>query len=194
MKFAVYPHEKTQFCPILEKMRLEILGSTEAGDRDSRFCKIISMKTCTIVRSVIYGKLLLVVLGQLMSTAWAQMATEQKLVYKYVNSYEWIWDDRNSGANRDVSIWRPIENTGFFAVADVAVLNYDRPAFYSFMVRDESGKTIRPNGFTLIWKDSGSGASADVAIYSITCPSGYSALGSVAVGSYSSLPNSATYR
>ena len=152
------------------------------------------MINCTLVKSAIYGTLFMVVFGQLLATAWGQMATEQKLVYKYVNSYQWIWDDGGSGASRDVSFWRPVEYTGFFAVADVAVPNHNRPTFYTFMVRHESGKTARPNGFTRIWTDGGSGASHDLAIYSIDCPSGYSALGSVAVGSYSSLPSADSYR
>ena len=39
-----------------------------------------------------------------------------------------------------------------------------------------------PNGSGLIWKDSGSGAGSNLAIYSINSPPGYLCLGHVTVG------------
>ncbi|KAJ1139377.1 hypothetical protein NDU88_005750 [Pleurodeles waltl] len=121
---------------------------------------------------------------------------EDKLVYAYTTQFEEIWNDRESGAKNDVSIWRPVAfQAGFFPVGDTAVNNYSPPPNAAIIVKDVGNGFVRPpSSFRVIWKDTGSGAAKDVTIYQMIPPSGYVCLGNVAVGNYHQLPNANAYR
>jgi hypothetical protein len=94
-----------------------------------------------------------------------------------------------------VTIFRPVDPTGFFPVGDVAMNNYRKPEEYAMVVYHETGKTAPPDGFELVWNDKLSIARhGDVAIYKMICPTGFSSLGDVAIGSHTAQPDKNLYR
>ena len=119
-----------------------------------------------------------------------------EIAFKYVEDYEWIWDDGGSGASKDVSIWRPIDfQSGYYPVGDVAVSSHSKPEVPALTVKAlESGTLKKPYDFTRIWTDAGSGAYDDVAVYRMNPYSGYTCIGDIAVGHHSDLPDGNKYR
>lgn len=80
-------------------------------------------------------------------------------------------------------------------MGDVAVATHSAPSIASMIVTEvEAGSLAAPTGFSEVWRDSGSGANADVRIFSMNAPNGYVCLGHVAINSYSQLPNINNYR
>jgi len=57
----------------------------------------------------------------------------------------------------------------------------------------KAGSLIKPTSFSLVWNDRGSGADADVSIYKMKAPSGYTCLGAVAVASFQTKPDKSRY-
>ncbi|XP_078497368.1 uncharacterized protein LOC144753601 [Lissotriton helveticus] len=123
-------------------------------------------------------------------------SSADKLIYAYTTQFEAIWNDKDSGAKDDVSIWRPVPfQAGFYPVGDTAVDNHSPPPNAAVIVKDVGNGMVQPpSSFRAIWKDTGSGAAKDVTIYQMIPPSGYACLGNVAVGNYNQLPNANAYR
>lgn len=113
-----------------------------------------------------------------------------------MSTYQWIYNDRGTGADRDMSIWRPIDNEhGYFAVGDVAVATHDQPSTSAAMVKEITGGSLAaPVSFTEIWHDRGSGGDHDVRIMRMNPPGGFTCLGHVAVLGYGSYPDASKYR
>ena len=122
-------------------------------------------------------------------------ATRPPIAFLYTNFYEEIWNDRGSGAHRDVSFWRPIDyDPTFYSVGDVAWASYQKPGTHALIVKGlEEGSLAQPVGFTEVWNDAGSGARRDVKIYRMDPPPGYTCLGYVAAEG-SSVPDLFHYR
>lgn len=118
------------------------------------------------------------------------------IAFKHVNEYAHIWDDRGSGADRDVSIWKPVDiESGFFALGDTASASHRKPDAHSMTVSALiDGALAPPVGFTEEWNDAGSGANADVRIMRMNPPIGYTCLGHVAVQGHGSTPDPNQYR
>ncbi len=99
-----------------------------------------------------------------------------------------IWNDKGSGANKGVSIWRPIDyQAGYYPLGDVAVASHDKPSSVAMTVSAvESNALKAPKDFTEIWNDKKSRANKNVKIYKMNPYDGYTCLGHVAIsGSYS---------
>ena len=77
----------------------------------------------------------------------------------------------------------------------MAVATHSVPNVASISVREmEAGSLRAPSGFSEVWRDSGSGANADVRIFRMIPPANYACLGHVAINSYSQLPDRYKYR
>lgn len=102
-----------------------------------------------------------------------------------VNTFTKVYDDRGTGANADVSIWRPDTSAhpGYRSVGDVVMTGHSRPPANAFLVAEEV--LARPAGFRLVWTDRGSGGDLDISLWQPIAPSGYRCLGSVAALGYS---------
>ena len=113
-----------------------------------------------------------------------------------MDAYTFIWSDSGSGANKDISIWRPLDiESGYFPLGDVATSTYNKPNTPALTVSAlVSGALARPTGFTEIWNDRESDANRDVRVMKMNPPSGYTCLGYVAIEGYSSVPNRNLYR
>ena len=101
-----------------------------------------------------------------------------------------IWKDSGSGANMDFSVYRPINMPfDYRSLGDVPVRahSYRRIGFIGKEIRSDAFED--PRYFYPIWDDRGSGAYWDVTFYRPICPSGYVALGDVAVRSHDAFPN-----
>ena len=117
------------------------------------------------------------------------------VAYKYVYTYNLIWNDRGSGAKSDVSIYRPLPPSGYYLLGDVATSSYSTLTHGAVVVRDLTGDALaKPTGFQEVWRDRGSGADRDVKIMRIVPPHGYVCLGDVAVNNYGATPDYNLYR
>lgn len=100
------------------------------------------------------------------------------------NNFTKIWDDKGTGAEKDVSIWRPLVPSGYFSLGDVVLSNHmadDRDKkLYTLAIRPKQGKEhllAKPIGVTELWNDAGTGAEKDIRINKLNCPPGFNALG-----------------
>lgn len=79
--------------------------------------------------------------------------------------YNWVWNDRESGAKTDVSIWRPIAPAGFVCLGDVATTNHGlAPSTDMILCVHQSYVTQAPSMYRK-WTDKGSGAKYDVSLW-----------------------------
>ena len=115
---------------------------------------------------------------------------EKPLSLFEVRDLNWVWDDRRSAAGSDFSIWRAESKEGYYPVGDIAVGTHSKPQV-GFLLRanEENSDAVRlPVSYTRIWNDKGSFARYDCQIWRVNCPTGYVALGDVAIDSHTSQP------
>ncbi len=81
-------------------------------------------------------------------------------------SYDYIWDDRGSGAGMDGSCWRPVPPSGYVALGDVFVNGYNPPSTEDVMcvATELVGEGIVGDW---IWDDAGSGADRDFGAWEV---------------------------
>jgi len=117
------------------------------------------------------------------------------IVYKYTEVFDLIWKDSGSGAAMDGAVWRARnDQPEYCSLGDVATGDGDYPDYNAVLVSErKAGSLVQPTSFSLVWNDKGSGAHADVSIYRMTAPSGYTCLGAVAVDSFQTSPDSSKY-
>jgi hypothetical protein len=109
------------------------------------------------------------------------------LEFQWTREFERIWDDKGSGAKRDIAFFRPIVPSGFKILGHFAYGSYGNPdQKRKIMVVRESNKNgssnllANPIRYERIWYDRGSGAKKDGAVWRPIPPKGYSAIGDVA--------------
>lgn len=86
--------------------------------------------------------------------------------------YEFIWDDRGSGAAKDGSCWRPLPPPGYVALGDVFVSGYNQPVIDDVMcvASELVGEGVVGDW---IWTDNGSGANRDFGAWQIQASQAY---------------------
>ena len=111
-----------------------------------------------------------------------------------------IWKDSGSSKGKDGSFWSFVPHngfsSGFYLLGDSICEGYSSCS-QLILVKDISTENIlaEPNGFTLIWDSTGTGAHDFVSVYRLIPPSSeYSCLGDVAVSSVGAYPNLSRYR
>jgi len=116
------------------------------------------------------------------------------------------WNDRGSGADKDVSLWTVIRAGGDALGIDsgnfIAVAGYSRPAstaayllkadgnkvvdVWSLSTSDKKPLNLNEIGeLKFIWNDAGSGANADVSIWRAEARNGYYPVGDIVVATHS---------
>lgn len=81
-------------------------------------------------------------------------------------SYELIWNDRGSGGQHDVSIYRPIPSSGYISLGDVVVQGYNPPTTdIVYCVRSDLVSTISVEPLQFVWCNKGSNSRMKVSIY-----------------------------
>jgi hypothetical protein len=116
------------------------------------------------------------------------------LEYKFTNGYDRIYWDRGSGADKDVSVWRPITPDGYVSLGDFATSGYHYPTTSSPVVRYNACLMTAPIGYMKVWDDSGSGGQENGSFWSPIPPTGFYCLGDVAArGHHTPPPLDAVY-
>ena len=100
-------------------------------------------------------------------------------VYKERDS-NLIWQDKGSGANRDISTHRP-KGAGGFSVGDIALGRYRSPRVSLVVKAVKNDALAFPVDFRCRWNNRGSGASWDGSFWEPVCPGSYVPLGHVSV-------------
>ena len=113
----------------------------------------------------------------------------------------WISDDRGSGAIHDFACYKPKDQgdfsytVGHFGIGDKPIGFGDdelskrtyQLSTYQLSVTggvNASDVFTKPNNFSMIWSDKGSGGSIPWSIWDVECPKGYGALSDVCVNGY----------
>lgn len=100
------------------------------------------------------------------------------------NNYEESYSDRGTGANADVSVWRPKLLNNEFRVSYCAS-GRSAPTVQSPVVKQGSDSRIQalaaPSEFVCVWTDQGTGGKSDGSLWRASPPSGYVALSDVAI-------------
>lgn len=78
----------------------------------------------------------------------------------YPVDYTLIWNDKGSGASKDVSVWRPIPPSGYVAMGSVSNNSYNKPGLTAVVCIRSDLVSLKSCG-SLIWNDKGSGAQRD---------------------------------
>lgn len=119
-----------------------------------------------------------------------------EITFKYVTTYNLIWKDSGSEADREVSIWQPQEiEHGYYPLGDVATASHGKPGVPAMTVSAKTSNSLAPPfSFTEVWNDRGSDADTDVRVMKMIPRYGYTCLGHIAVVGYSSTPNKNQYR
>jgi hypothetical protein len=86
--------------------------------------------------------------------------------------YQWIWDDKGSGADRDGSCWRPIAPPGYAALGDVFVEGYAAPSL-SYVMCVATELVGEGQVGERVWSDGGSGASTDFCSWEVGTSQAY---------------------
>ncbi|MCH2040143.1 MAG: ricin-type beta-trefoil lectin domain protein [Saccharospirillaceae bacterium] len=79
--------------------------------------------------------------------------------------YNWVWNDNDSGADTDASIWRPIAPQGFVCLGDVTTTNHGI-APSTDLIRCVHESYVQASQHTnWKWNDNGSGGKYDVSLW-----------------------------
>lgn len=113
------------------------------------------------------------------------------LILQFTTRFELQWNDKGSGADHDVSFYRPIPPAGFHALGSIGQKGYDDPngkvaALCVKAAEPTSARPplARPVRYDFIWSDRGSGADRNGSCWRPVPPAGYVALGDVFVKGY----------
>lgn len=108
------------------------------------------------------------------------------LMVSTTSNYTWVWSDVDSGADMDVTIWRPVPaDPSYFILGDYAQGNYGPATGVSLVVKavndDPNNPILKPpvSPFPRVWRDKGSGGKYDGSIWYPAPPQGYVTLGFV---------------
>jgi hypothetical protein len=105
-----------------------------------------------------------------------------ELFFDYTQVFKKIWNDKGSGADRNVSFFKPIPRPGYHVLGHFVHNSHSSPSDAVMIVVKEKkrGALKKPLTYQRVWTDAGSGADRNVAIWRPKCPSGYVALGLLA--------------
>lgn len=122
---------------------------------------------------------------------------EPALIVGTTSIYDWIYNDTGSGADMDVTIWRPHpSDSSYFIIGDYAQGNYSSPTGSAYIVKavndDPNNPLIKgPKDYNVIWTDKGSGGDHDGSVWYPVPDDNYIAIGYVGQLGYGkpSIPN-----
>ncbi|MEL7531649.1 MAG: Vps62-related protein [Bacteroidota bacterium] len=119
------------------------------------------------------------------ANAQIQSITTSALEIKVVSRFEAVYADNGTGADLDLSTWKPLVNSGFYALGHYAKEGYGAPNAQMLSVRAIDPSAVRhPVDYRKVYGDHGTGGDQDGAFWEPIAPAGYVALGTVATRSY----------
>lgn len=121
------------------------------------------------------------------------------IIYKRLDTYEKVWDDKGTKSDYHLSVWRAANNENdFYLLGDCATDASDYhipPTFFSLAVKSKGDALSAPVGATLIWStEPPARSNADVSFYQLHPAEGYTCLGDVAVKGLNNQPDLDKYR
>ena len=84
-------------------------------------------------------------------TSPAKTSVEEKFEFVPVSDYDEVWNDSGSGANQDVSVWRPRVPAGCHLIGMTAKNGHSRPTFPTLVIRAGGRDIAPPERFDLVW-------------------------------------------
>ena len=81
----------------------------------------------------------------------AATKTQEKFEFVPVSEYDEVWNDSGSGANQDVSVWRPRVPAGCHLIGMTAKNGHSRPTFSTLVIRAGGRDIAPPERFELVW-------------------------------------------
>ena len=79
------------------------------------------------------------------------ISVEEKFEFVPVSEYDEVWNDSGSGANQDVSVWRPRVPVGCHLIGMTAKNGHSRPTFPTLVIRAGGRDIAPPERFDLVW-------------------------------------------
>ena len=79
------------------------------------------------------------------------ISAEEKFEFVPVSEYDEVWNDSGSGANQDVSVWRPRVPAGCHLIGMTAKNGHSRPTFSTLVIRAGGRDIAPPERFELVW-------------------------------------------
>ncbi|CAL4075372.1 unnamed protein product, partial [Meganyctiphanes norvegica] len=96
------------------------------------------------------------------------VAYTQDLIATIATNLKMMWYDKDSGADKDVSIWKVWNGqTGYYSIGDLVHNQWSNVrGRVAIMVSQRiPGILEKPASFNQVWTDAGSGALLDVAVW-----------------------------
>src|SRR5262245_35032952 len=115
---------------------------------------------------------------------------EPTLLISTTSLYDWVYSDKGSGADMDVTIWRPHPGDASYSIiGDYAQGNYGAPTGSALIVKaindDPQNPLLQPpQCYNQVWTDKGSGGDHDGSIWFPVPPDGYFSIGFVGQSGY----------
>ena len=79
------------------------------------------------------------------------ISAEEKFEFVPISEYDEVWNDSGSGANQDVSVWRPRVPAGCHLIGMTAKNGHSRPTFSTLVIRAGGRDIAPPERFDLVW-------------------------------------------
>ncbi len=111
----------------------------------------------------------------------------------FVTDYDFVYNDRGTGANDNWSMWSPKLPPGFSSLGHYAHASHAKPTTVMIAVRTGNDPTAIafPRDYQRIYHDAGTGGDQDGSIWMPIAPSGYRALGMVGMNGHGKPPANA---
>ena len=84
-------------------------------------------------------------------TVNTRISSREKFEFIPVSEYDEVWNDRGSGANQDVSIWRVRVPHGCHLIGMTAKNGHSPPTHPTLVIRADGSQVAPPERFDLVW-------------------------------------------
>ncbi|EAP95683.1 phosphatidylinositol-specific phospholipase C domain-containing protein [Vibrio splendidus] len=128
-----------------------------------------------------------------LNTVVPQLKLSEKLVYK-LGQPKKLWQFNNARTQRDVSIWRVEDETGFYSLGDIASASTSDSfniKFKPLLIKDNQVGVAKPLGYNWIWNSRGirEDEHNKISIWRPIAPKGFVCLGDVVTQGHSIAPS-----
>ncbi len=111
------------------------------------------------------------------------------LTIRYVDTFEFRYNDRGSGGKHSASFWHPKTPEGWHALGSLGIKGYSNPDGKHWMMivkesEEGSGALKPPDGYYKEYEDRYSGAEHSGSFWTPLCTAGYVTMGTVVVRGY----------
>lgn len=115
---------------------------------------------------------------------------DQKLQVISTRQVRQVWNDDDSGADKDAAIWTPVKRAGYKPLAHIPTGAWSFDYNVSlYLVKENQPGVAPPLGYNWVWNDKKSGSKTDVSIWRPIAPAGFACLGDVATTHHGIAPS-----